>query len=82
MHFREQGRTADVTVAEGPAIDGRRSVHCHVEHAASAQCHAQLEGTARFYSTTDDAGDTSKALPNGDWTTLNQFRDASCQRPR
>jgi len=77
LHLREQGRTADVTVAEGPPIDGRRSVRYHVQYAASEQCQAQLERTARFYSTTDDAGDTSEALPNGDWATLNQFRDAS-----
>lgn len=77
LHFKEQGQTADVTVSEGPAIDGKRSVHYRVEYAASAQCHAVFEGNARFYSTTDDAGDTSEALPNGDWATLNQFRDAS-----
>ncbi|KAE8756103.1 hypothetical protein FSO04_30840 [Paraburkholderia madseniana] len=77
LHWKEQGQTADVTVAEGPAIDGRRSVHYRVEFAASAQCHAVFEGNAQFYSTTDDAGDTSVALPNGNWGTLNQFRDAS-----
>jgi hypothetical protein len=77
LHLVEQGRTADVTVFEGPSIDGKRSVRYHVEYAASEQCHTVFDGIARFYSTTDDAGDTNEALPNGDWATLNQFRDAS-----
>ena len=76
LHWSEGARTADVTVAEGPVIDGKRSVHYHVEYAAPAQCHAVFDGDARFHSTTDDAGDTNAALPNGDWATINQFRDA------
>jgi hypothetical protein len=74
--WSEGGHTADVTVAEGPVIDGKRSVHYHVEYAASAQCHAVFDGDARFQSTTDAAGDTNSALPNGEWATINQFRDA------
>jgi len=75
LHWAEKGRTADATVSEGPAIDGKRSVHYHVEYAGSAQCRAVFDGNARFHSDTDEAGDSSEALPNGDWATINQFRD-------
>lgn len=75
LQLREEGRTADVTLVEGPAIDGKRAVHYHVDYAASAQCHAVFDGNARFYSASDAAGDTSEALPNGDWATINEFRE-------
>ena len=76
MHLRENGQTVDITVAEGPASGGKRSVHYHVDYTTSAQCHAVFDGNAAFYSTADQAGDTSEALPNGEWADLNEFRDA------
>ncbi|MGF6483725.1 hypothetical protein [Paraburkholderia sp. JPY419] len=38
-------------------------------------CDVALDGTAAFFSAADDLGDTSEALPRGDLTTLDQFRD-------
>ncbi|MBB5417281.1 hypothetical protein [Paraburkholderia atlantica] len=38
-------------------------------------CDVALDDTAAFFSAADDVGDTSEALPNRKWATLEQFRD-------
>jgi hypothetical protein len=72
---RQQSATTVITVAEGDKINGKRSIHYQVVYDGAGGCHAAFDGTAVFFSAGDDSGDTSTALPNGDWATINQFRD-------
>jgi hypothetical protein len=72
---RQQSATTVITIAEGAKVDGKRAIRYHVVYDSASSCHAVLDGTATFFSETDESGDTSEALPNGEWATTHQFRD-------
>ncbi|MGF6553067.1 hypothetical protein [Paraburkholderia youngii] len=38
-------------------------------------CHVARDGAAAFFSAADELGDTSEALPNEKWATLDRFWD-------
>ncbi|ULU24728.1 hypothetical protein [Dyella terrae] len=72
---RQQSATTVITIAEGAKVDGKRAIRYHVVYDSASNCHAVVDGTATFFSETDESGDKSEALPNGEWATTHQFRD-------
>ncbi len=71
---KDQPFAAAITVADtGKPVDGRKVVAYHVVLSAKS-CHSDIAGTASFFSKTDEGGDDSAFLPNGQATKINMFK--------
>jgi hypothetical protein len=66
--------SASIAFADAGLIDGKKAVSYRVV-LTSKTCHSVIAGVAKFFSKTDDAGDDSSFLENGEVVKTNVFLD-------